>query len=48
MRCFLGKRVARGLGARGRVRFYGPVTGLLGTAVVSDCGVLQPERLIAH
>lgn len=47
-RFLLGQRIALGLEARGRVRVYGPVTGLLGTAVVSDRGVLQPERLIAH
>ena len=47
-RFLLGQRLALGLGTRGRVRVYGPAAGLLGTAVVSDRGVLQPERLIAH
>ena len=40
-RFLLGQRLAL-------VRVYGPRTGLLGTAAVSDRGVLEPERLIAH
>ena len=47
-RFLLGQRLALGLGALARVRVYGPRTGLLGTAAVSDRGVLEPERLIAH
>lgn len=47
-RFLLGQRLALGLGALARVRVYGPRTGLLGTAAVSDRGVLSPERLIAH
>ncbi len=50
-RFLLGQRFAPGpqhKGARGRVRVYGPATGLLGTAVMNDRGVLEPERLIAH
>ncbi|MDO5531082.1 tRNA pseudouridine(55) synthase TruB [Sutterella sp.] len=47
-RFLLGQRLALGLKLRGRVRVYGPVTGLLGTAVVNDRGVLGPERLIEH
>lgn len=47
-RFLLGQRLALGLGALARVRVYGPHTGLLGTAAVSDRGVLEPERLIAH
>ena len=47
-RFLLGQRLALGLGALARVRVYGPSTGLLGTAAVSDRGVLEPERLIAH
>lgn len=47
-RFLLGQRLALGLGIRGRARVYGPAMGLLGTAIVNDRGVLQPERLIAH
>ena len=43
-----GQRLALGLAERGRVRVYGHDGALLGTALVSERGVLAPERLIAH
>ena len=43
-----GQRLALGLAERGRVRVYGHDGVLLGTALVSERGVLAPERLIAH
>lgn len=47
-RFMTGQRLALGLTMRGRVRVYGPNKMLLGTALVNDRGVLEPERLIAH
>lgn len=43
-----GQRLALGLAERGCVRVYGHDGALLGTALVSERGVLAPERLIAH
>lgn len=45
-RFLCGQRLALGLEVRGRARVYGPRRGLLGTALVGDRGVLEPERLI--
>ena len=42
-RFLCGQRLALGLTTRGRTRVYGP---LLGTALVGDRGVLEPERLV--
>lgn len=47
-RFMTGQRLALGLTMRGRVRVYGLNKMLLGTALVNDRGVLEPERLIAH
>ena len=43
-----GQRLALRLASPGRARVYGPEKELLGTAVVSDRGVLSPERLTAY
>lgn len=45
-RFLCGQRLALGLTTRGRTRVYGPRRGLLGTALVGDRGVLEPERLV--
>ncbi len=47
-RLMQGQRLALGLSIRGRARVYGPEKELLGTALINERGVLQPERLIAH
>lgn len=47
-RFLCGQRLALGRQERGRVRVYGEAGALLGTALVSERGVLAPERLIAH
>ncbi|MDY2868772.1 MAG: tRNA pseudouridine(55) synthase TruB [Mesosutterella sp.] len=43
-----GQRLDLRLASPGRARVYGPEKELLGTAVVSDRGVLSPERLTAY
>lgn len=43
-----GQRLSRTTSLRGRVRVYGPEEKLLGTAVLNERAVLEPERLIAH
>ena len=45
-RFLCGQRLALGLTQRGRARVYGPCRGLLGTALIGERGVLEPERLI--
>lgn len=47
-RLMKGQRLALGSEIRGRARVYDPEKQLLGTVIVNDRGVLQPERLVAH
>lgn len=47
-RLMKGQRLALGSEIRGRARVYDPENQLLGTVMVNDRGVLQPERLVAH
>ena len=47
-RLMKGQRLALGSTVRGRARVYDPDNKLLGTVMVNDRGVLQPERLVAH